>query len=148
MSAELLAQLRERGIKLLEASCAKSSASACFRFGKALVQGKHVAPDMKRGMELAEKACTMSFAQACVYLASFARETDKGRAYLERACNAGDGPGCTGLGDRDKKRAPELYGQACAAEDAAGCSKLGAIQRTCEVHGRGGKLHCGRDGMS
>src|SRR3954447_26815243 len=30
---------------------------------------------------------------------------------------------------------------------SASCG-LGAIQRTCEVHGRGGKLHCGRDGMS
>src|SRR5439155_22099676 len=30
---------------------------------------------------------------------------------------------------------------------SASCG-LGAIQRTCEVHGRGGKLHVGRDGSS
>src|SRR5215207_3900461 len=30
----------------------------------------------------------------------------------------------------------------------SGSCGLGAIQRTCEVHGRGGKLHPGREGMS
>src|SRR6478672_2455246 len=30
----------------------------------------------------------------------------------------------------------------------SGSCGLGAIQRTCEVHGRGGKLHSGREGMS
>src|SRR5918996_1674368 len=31
---------------------------------------------------------------------------------------------------------------------SSGSCGLGAIQRTCEVQGRGGKLHSGRDGMS
>ncbi|MBL9016720.1 MAG: sel1 repeat family protein [Myxococcales bacterium] len=124
------AQLRERGLKLLEASCTKDAGSACGRLGKALHQGKHVKTDEKRGLELLDKGCTLKFAAACVYLASLDRDGAKGRAYLERACDAGDGPGCTALGDRDKKRAPELYVKACTAEDAAGCSKAGALQRT------------------
>jgi hypothetical protein len=34
-----------------------------------------------------------------------------------------------------------------ARSTSASCG-LGAIQRTCDVHGRGGKLHDGRDGSS
>ncbi len=124
------AQLRERGMKLLEASCTANSGPACFRFGKALYHGKGIVADPKRGAELLEKSCTAKFAAACVFLASLDRDGEKGRAYLERACDAGDGPGCTGLGDRDKKRSLELYGKACTAQDAAGCSKQGALQRT------------------
>lgn len=124
------AQLRERGTRLLETSCTANSGPACFRFGKALYQGKGMPADPKRGRELVDKACTLKAAAACVFLASLDRDGAKGRTYLERACDLGDGPGCTALGDRDKKRALELYGKACTAQDAAGCSRLGVLQRT------------------
>lgn len=138
-------ELRARGVRLLEEGCKAGEASACFGYGKLLVEGKHVTADLVRGQQQLEAACDGGHAPACSFLAgrhesgAGGLEKDEGRALLlrEKACEAGHAASCTELGDRlaraDAARASALFERACAGNDGVGCA------RSATLHARRGE---------
>jgi TPR repeat protein len=124
------AQLRARGVELLETACARGDAEACFRAGKQLATGEPA--DVARGRAHLTAACSAGHGRACAALAGPGTAdvgAEAGQLH-DRACQLGSFPSCTLAGDaiaaRDPRRAQRLYIEACAHDDATGCARSAA----------------------
>jgi len=125
-------------------SCQAGEHRSCVLYARALIFGAPgVAADPTKGRQLAESACSAGIAAGCT-IAGLAYSNAIGNAseaakWLERGCNAGDGPGCAALatqyfrgglaGDTSgvpvsPQRGVELATRACDLDAAIGCSLL------------------------
>jgi hypothetical protein len=126
----------EGGLRLLDLLCDKvGDADACFQAGAAYTDlQKH-----DRAAAASERGCQLGSAQACTNFAvmkTFGRGTpeDRGLAFQlnDRACRLGEWVACnnagagyllgrTPSGQRDSKRARELFAAACESGEKGGC---------------------------
>ena len=132
------ADLRRRGVELLEQQCAAKGTDACYRLGKLLIDGTHVPADAARGEPLVVAACDAGSPRACSYLAGsyrsgvgLRRDWRRAARYFAKACDAGSPGECAVLAERalagNRARALALFQRACDGGRSASCSRLGTL---------------------
>ncbi|MCA9652087.1 MAG: SEL1-like repeat protein [Myxococcales bacterium] len=121
-------------------ACDEGEAEACGALAAIHERGgPGIAPDPARALELYRKACTLGSASACSSAAAMEMRKGEGadreaaRTAFERACELGDGTGCTNLagmylmGDGvpvDQAKAAELNDRACGLQLGIACARL------------------------
>lgn len=105
------------------------------------------ARDAARILELARAACAGGFAAACTQAAVLLQDgtevpadPETALALYDRACQGGDGWGCTNLGVMrktagDPERAQVAYRRACDLEDGVGCANAARLIVTGQIPG-------------
>lgn len=133
------------GLDKLERACSSSSSwGACLSLGVYYIDGLHgVKRDVARGQALLESACTNDEHTACFDLGHYiGTKTIKGSDatmidYLKKACDGGEGGGCSELGvlmergegglAKDYDAALRQYTKGCDLDDVMACRNEGVM---------------------
>jgi uncharacterized protein len=122
----------KKGLELLLKACDGKSGFGCEIYGRALEQGKGIAPDPAAAVTYWQKGCDLGAGGACRSLALKKETTDPARIpLLEKACDKNDNLGCMGLG------AAYLHGNQGAPQDLAKAKQY--MQKACDL---GAKSAC------
>lgn len=123
----------------LEGACERGESGACGALGQVILQRKQT---RERGRFLYMRACEEGHMPSCVYAAGRLMGSGPGEAagqrfaLYQRACAAGQGPGCDALGlayelgqgvEWSPPQAVEPYEQACELGFARSCARLGSL---------------------
>jgi TPR repeat protein len=133
------------GMDKLDRACSSNSAfGACLLLGGYLVEGSRgVTRDVARGQAMLESACAHDEHTACFYLGHYiGAKTLKGSDatmidYLKKACDGGEGGGCSELGvlmergeaglAKDYDAALRQYTKGCDLDDDMACRNEGVM---------------------
>lgn len=127
-----------RAVELAKRACTLGTKSACTQ----ATQLERSPPDGRCSTNAACAAlCEEKIAKSCVKLAQLAGQPgDDDSCFMafevyQRACEVGDGPSCTALGNREteKRKASDWYRRGCALKAQEACvldSYIGAIEAT------------------
>ncbi len=133
-----------KAVQLARGACDAGEPSACVIYGRAMLFGDHgVTRDPQRTRELAASACERGVATGCTLVglteSGVLQNALEAQRWLQRGCDAGDGPGCAALSYQyfngglageakgvpiDAARGVELAKRACDLESPIGCALL------------------------
>ncbi len=136
-------ELYNKALKRYQVLCDDSGVGrACHEVAGMFRRGDGIAASRDKAGEYYDRACGFGFMDSCVRLALFykngeggkARDVKKSWALIEKACEVGNGWGCTkagyyaqqGIGRKlDKPGAAKFYEKACTLGDPSGCNDYG-----------------------
>ena len=115
-----------KGLALVKKACDGKSAFGCEIYGRALDEGKGIAPDKEGAKSYFKQSCDLGGAGGCRALALQMETADPARIpLLEKACSKDDKLGCMGLG------AAYLHGNQGAPKDLAKAKQF--LQKACDL---------------
>jgi len=115
-----------KGLALVKKGCDGKSAFGCEIYGRALDEGKGIAPDKAGAKSYFKQSCDLGGAGGCRALALQMETSDPARIpLLEKACSKDDKLGCMGLG------AAYLHGNQGAPKDLAKAKQF--LQKACDL---------------
>jgi uncharacterized protein len=131
-AAEIFGNACERAPSPEDVDAHENRSRACSLLGGLYLAGDGVEKSVEKGRELSERGCEGKDAFGCFNAAVVATDPAKAAAFLDRACQAGDGEGCRDLAvayekgngvARDRRRAAELYKKSCELGFKDACRK-------------------------
>jgi TPR repeat protein len=115
-----------KGLALVKKACDGKSAFGCEIYGRALDEGKGIAPDKEGAKSFFKQSCDLGGAGGCRALALQMDTADPARIpLLDKACGKDDKLGCMGLG------AAYLHGNQGAPKDLAKAKQF--LQKACDL---------------